>query len=327
METKELAVIVEKSGMERTKAQTVLDAFTEFFTQAAEWEEKTRGLVITNVSQKAEMALARSGRLQLREIRCAAEATRKKLKENILVEGRFIDAIYNLIEGVTKPIENDLLEKEKFVERQEEARIQKITEDRISQLEKYCPDCGTVYAVGTLTDEAFARLLEDSRVAFEAREEKARKEAEEMAARAAEEEIERARIAEENIRLKAEAAKAEAEAKAKEAEIRAERDKQEALIRQAQEETERVRKELSAKAEAEAKAAKEKAQEESRIARAKADADAKAAMAGDREKVLAYVVALEAIAIPAVKSPEAKRLIECIIKQVAAIKSEASIKL
>jgi hypothetical protein len=325
METKELAVIVEKSGLEKTKAQTVLDEFTAFFSQAAEWEEKTRGLVITDVSQKAEMALARTGRLQLKEI--AAELTRKRLKENILVEGRFIDAIYNLIEGVTKPIESELLEKEKFAERQEEARIQKITDDRIAQLEKFCPDCGTVYKVGTLTDEAFSRLLEDSRVAFEAREEKARKEADEIARREAEEAAERARIAEENIKLKAEAAKAEAEAKAKEAEAKAERDKQEALVRQAQEETERVRKELAAKAEAEAKAEREKAEEEARIDRRKAEAEAKAAMAGDREKVLSYVGMIESIAIPNVKSTEAKRLIDCIIKQVAAIKSEASIKL
>ncbi len=327
METKDLAVIVEQSGIEKTKAQTVLDQFTAFFGEAAEWEEKTRGLVITDVSQTKEMALARKGRLELREIRVNAEKTKKKLKENILVEGRFIDAIYNLIEGITKPIENALLEKEKFVERQEEARLEKIKADRIAMLEKYCPDCGTVYAVGMMSDDAFARLLEDSRVAFEAREAKAKAEAEEAARIQAEEAAERVRIAEENAKLRMEAeereksiaaekAIREAERKKEEEAAKVERDRQAALVRQAQEETERVKKELKDKADAEAKAAKDKA-----------DAEAKAAMAGDREKVLIYIGQIESIAIPNVKSPEAKRLIDCIIKQVASIKSEASIKL
>ena len=326
-ESKELAVIVEQSGLEKTKAQTVLDAFTGFFSQASEWEAKTRDLVITDASQTAEMALARSGRLQLKEIRVAAEKTKKKLKENILVEGRFIDAIYNLIEGVTKPIENDLLEKEKFVERKEEARIAAITADRVARITQY----GEIYAqsfdFALLSDEAFELALSNAKLAFEARAAAEAKAAEEAAKAEAEAAAERARIAEENIRLKVEAEKADAERKEREATIEAERAAAAEIVRKAMEAEDMARKALQDKLDAEAK---EKA-EESRRAEAeriaKAEAERKAAAAGDREKVLVFITALENVAVPEVKSTEAKGIIKAILSGISEAKADAVCKL
>ena len=322
-ESKELSVIVEQSGLEKTKAQTVLDAFTGFFSQASEWEAKTRDLVITDASQTAEMALARSGRLQLKEIRVAAEKTKKKLKENILVEGRFIDAIYNLIEGVTKPIENDLLEKEKFVERKEEARIAAITADRVARITQYGEIYAQAFDFALLSDEAFELALSNAKLAFEARAAAEAKAAEDAAKAEAEAAAERERIAAENIRLKAEAEKADAERKEREATIEAERAAAAEIVRKAMEAEDMARKALKDKLDAEAK---EKA-EESRRAEAeriaKAEAERKAAAAGDREKVLVFITALENVAVPEVKSPEAKGIIKAILSGISEAKADA----
>jgi hypothetical protein len=282
--SKEIAVIVAESGVDQTKAQTVLASFATFFEQASEWERKTKGLSITDVSQTKEMKLAREGRLQLKEVRVAAKKTHDKLKESALVEGRFIDSIYNLIEGVTKPLEITLLEKEQFVERQEAARVEALRSSRAEKLAVYQVDT-SFYDLGNMPETSFNQLLENSQIAAETRI-KAQRQAEEdrIAAEKAEQE-ERARVSAENARLKA-------DAEAREAEITAEREKAE--------------KERKAR---EAEDAKERARiEAERVA--KADAERRAAQAGDAEKVLAYVTVLESVNAPSVSSEQAKAIID-----------------
>lgn len=326
-ESRELVVLVENSGMEKTKAQTVLDAFTGFFKQASEWEAKTKGLVITDVSQVHEMEMAREGRLKLKEIRVAAEKTKKKLKENILVEGRFIDGIYNLIEGVTKPIENDLLEKEKFVERKEQARKDALRDARLETLAPYELDA-SFYNLAEMPDAAFAQLLENTRMAYEARKAAERKAEDERIAREQVEQEERARIAAENIRLKAEAdarekaiaeerkAREEAdriEREKREAEEKrvatiqeAERKRQEAAVATAREATERAQRELQAKIDAEEREKQAQRDREAAEAIAKEEAARKLAAAGDNEKLIAYADEIRTVKVPALSSAEAR---------------------
>lgn len=345
MESKQLAIIVEQSGVEKTQAQTVLDSFSNFFEQASEWETKTKGLVITNISQTKEMAMAREGRLQLKEIRVNAEKTKKRLKEDILIKGRFIDAIYNLIEGVTKPIEADLLEKEKFVERIEQARKDELRKVRQEELDKYQTTLH-VADLEHLTEDEFSVLLKNARIIFLAREEEERKAREEAEAQAAAEEARRQAMAEENARLKAEAeamekanlaerAKVEAERIAREQKEKAERDEQQARIRIAEEKASSARKLLQdkidadnkAKAEADAMAAKAKAEQ---IAREKAEqiakekAERELAKAGDRGRILVYIGQLEAIQLPSVKSAEAQAIIDSMVSAIASGKASGA---
>jgi hypothetical protein len=307
-----LAVIVKESGIEQTKAQYVLSQFQDFANQAAEWEQKTRELVITDASQTREMALAKSARMNLRDIRVAAEKTKKKLKEGILVEGRLIDAIYNFIEGITKPIEAELKEKEEFVERQEAARILKLKTDREEQLRPYGIDT-QFYNLGSMSEQAFCNLLDMTKTAHEAKlaaaqkleEERIareKKESEEKAEREKAEVEERARVASENARLKAEAEEraaadrkriaAEKKSREKqEAAAKAEREKAAAEIRRANEAAEKARRELA-----------EKHAEEERVRKAEEDRiDAerrRMAAAGDVERLKAYIEKLKQVEVP-----------------------------
>jgi colicin import membrane protein len=322
----QLSTIVEQSGVEKTKAQSVLEQFSEFFEKASEWEQKTKSLVITNASQKEEMKLARNARLRLRDIRVAADKKKKELKEGIIVEGRLIDGIYNIIVGITKPLEASLLEKEKWVERQEENRKEALRSERAEKLEPYDVD-STFYDLANMTNEAFEQLLENSRLAQEARIEAQRKAEEERIAREKAAAEERAMAAAEVAKLKAEAearekelaaerAKIEAERaeyekaarkdrEAREAAERAEREKQEAAIRKARQEAERAQYELRMKEEAEERAKREEAARIEAQRKAEEEERKRLEAAGDKEKLSAYFDQVLSLEVPTVKSGEA----------------------
>lgn len=112
----ELQVLVDESGLEPSKAQIMLDRFSEYFQLAAEWEQKAKTIVVTGASQITEMKMARVGRLMLKEKRVELEKTRKSLKEQALREGKAIDGIANALKAVIVPIEEYLEQQEHFVE-------------------------------------------------------------------------------------------------------------------------------------------------------------------------------------------------------------------
>lgn len=118
----QLQIIVSESGLEPTKAKYILEKFQDYFQIASEWEAKARALVVTNERQAAEMEMARTGRLFLREKRIAIENARKTLKEQSLREGKAIDGIANVLKALIVPIEEYLEKQEKFIEIQEEKK-------------------------------------------------------------------------------------------------------------------------------------------------------------------------------------------------------------
>jgi len=137
MENK-LSLIVKESGLEKTKAQILLDNFSRYFQLAADWEKKAKTIVVTDESQVAEMKMARTGRLFLRQKRIAIENTRKELKEQALREGKAIDGIANVLKALIVPIEEYLGKQEKFVEIKaaEEAERKRIEAERKAEEER-----------------------------------------------------------------------------------------------------------------------------------------------------------------------------------------------
>ena len=214
MENK-LEVIVRESGLESTKAQFILNQFQDYFAIAADWEMKAKAIIVTDESQKAEMQMARAGRLFLKEKRVAIEKARKELKEQALREGKAIDGIANVLKALIIPIEEHLERQEKFVEIRA-----KIAEDK------------------RLAEEA-ARI-EAERIAKEAAEkaeqERIRLENEKLKAEA----VERERI------MAAERAEAEAKQRAIEEKAAAERRIAEEEKRKSRMEIERLKREADA---------------------------------------------------------------------------------
>ena len=118
----QLQRIVQDSGLEKTKAQYILDNFQDYFKIASEWEIKAKTIVVSDEFHTAEMQMARSGRLFLRDKRIAIEKSRKALKEQSLRESKAIDGIANVLKALLIPIEEYLDKQEHFVEIRKKAK-------------------------------------------------------------------------------------------------------------------------------------------------------------------------------------------------------------
>lgn len=314
-EQNQLAQIVNESGLEKTKAQVLLDNFSNYFQIASEWENKSKILLVTDESQITEMKMAREGRLFLKEKRIAVENTRKQLKEQSLREGQTIDAIAKILKNLIEPIEEYLEKQEKFKEIKEANEKAYRKEKRVKILTDLQFDF-TYTDLLNMPEDQFCSLVlkleneRDARIEAEKKAERERVEREKAEAE------ERERIKIENERLKKEAEERERiaeierkknaeilEKQRKEAEEKAriEREKQakieaelKAKADAERKERERIEAELKAKKEAEEKAEKE------RIA-----SERKAANAPEKEKLIAFSNAINNLHRPEFKTHEA----------------------
>lgn len=329
----QLAVIVKESGLEQSKAQILLNNFSNYFDIAADWENKAKTLVVTSESQLAEMKMAREGRLFLKSKRVAIENTRKELKEQSLREGQTIDAIAKILKNLIEPIEEHLEKQEKFIEIRETQRKEERKAKRVQVLTALNFDF-TYTDLLNMPDEQYDALVLKLENERDARIEAERKAEEERIAKEKAEAEERERIRIENERLKKEAEEREriaAEERrkyeqeiARREEERRKAEEKERKEREAIEEKARLER-LSAEAErkrieAEANAKlEEERKERERIAaelKAKKDAEEKAeqerllsekkaAAAPDKQKLISLAKQFESVIMPELKTPEA----------------------
>lgn len=253
-EERSLQTIVNESGLEPTKAQVLLENFSNYFEIAAEWERKAKMLTVTDESQWAEMKMAREGRLFLRKKRLAVEKTRKKLKEQSLRESRAIDGIANVLKSLIVPIEEHLDAQEHFIDNKRKA------EEEARQLE----------AEKLLREKEEKERLEKEAEERRIREEneKLRQEAEEREAKAKKErEAQEKKLAKEMAEAEA---KLRAEREARERELAAERAAAEAREKELKAKAERERKAQQRKDEAKAKKAAQEYEKKLKAERLKA---------------------------------------------------------
>ncbi len=305
----------------------IREGFQSAFEQAEAWREKALAVKVTSLADKEAMKQAREMRLALKNIRVEADKKRKALKEDALVMGRAIDGVNNLLLAAIQPLERHLEEQEKFAERLAEQERQRRLAERTEALQSYLEAGQAVPALDAMTDDQFAKYLDDTKLLHAAKIEAAKKVEAERIAREQAEAAERERLRIENERLRAEAAEREAKAKAeREAAERAQREaaekarkEREAIEAKAKAEREAAERELARiKAESEAAAAKERearakleaelaAKRAAEEAKAKAEAAAakKAAAAPDKTKLRTIADSVRAIPFPAVTTPEA----------------------
>lgn len=301
VETTPVIQAIQSSQVELSTALQLQNAFNPIFERMQEWERVTRSIVVTDPTQLREMKQAREARLELRGLRTEADKKRKELKEDSLRYGKAVQGVYNVIEALIVPLEKYLEDQEKFAERIEKERQDKLREERTELLAPYvafAPPCGDL---GVIIDSEFERILNY------AKREKIRIEAEERR-KQEEEEAERVKQEEERKRLQAEAEdarKAQQEALeqariAREAQERAEREKQE-IQRKAQEEVKRIERERKQKEDDERKAKEaeeKKKQEEAR----------KIANAPDVEKLMLFALTVDELKLPEVSGNEPKKI-------------------
>lgn len=274
-ESQELALVgKDEAPLALMKRADIPNIFKTFEDQIAPLEKIANDLAITRADQVGEIAIARTTRLSLKKLRVAVENRRKELKEGILEEGRKIDGAANKLKELIEPLEEKLAAQEKIAERLEAERKAKLGADRAEALKPFGID-PTFYALADMPAESWEQLLENSRVAFEAKKaEAARLEQERIAAynarlkREAEEAAERERVKAENERLRAEAVERERMARVE----REAAEKEAARLKKLADDADAARKAQEAAAARELKEAEERAAAELRAQQEAAEA-------------------------------------------------------
>lgn len=304
---------VAKIGLNEQQAIALSSAFTEFEEQAKVWADKARELVVSDISQKAEMKQAREARLALRAIRIAVGKKHEELKEDAKKTGQFLDLIKRKLTGMIEPIESHLQLQEDFEKVHAEKLKKELFEKRFAELSQYVSNA-EMFSLGEIDEEVYQNILTGQKLAAEQRE-KARIEAEQRAkdeAEAKAKEDERIRLENEELKRK------QAE---KDAEHKAERERMEkaAADQRAKDEAARKKSEDKLKAERaerkrlEDEAAERAAKEESEK-REKAAAERKAKRAPDKDKLIRFADQLTATGLNGVTgtlvSDEANKILK-----------------
>lgn len=308
-----LSVVVKKIGLEPTQSKMLLDSFGDLFVRAHKLSALAKGIKVTDIGQVDEMQKARELRLQLKDVRVEANKAKVKLKEGYLRGGNAVQKIFNDIRDITKPEEERLLEQEKFAERIQAEKDNKIEAQRNAELAKYVEDVG-VYSLHPkqLSTESFNKILETQKQYFELRQEKEAREEKERLAKIEADKKEQERIRKENVKLKLEAEKRE---KAE----RALRAKEEAKLKKERQAREKLEAQLKAQQDAQEKKAREVREAEEARKLAEDRAKQKALLAPDKEKLLKLANNIALIKYPALQSKQAQDICENIMSELMAI--------
>lgn len=294
----ELVLVVENSGLEKTKGQKLLEMFTPYFNRMAQIELKINNLNKTDPKPE-DIKIAREIRLALKTNRVASEKVKDDVKASILIEARLIDNMNNIIKNTSKGLELQCEQIEKDAEIKEAARIESIRASRAELLSPYIDDT-SIFPLGTMTVDQFDQMLSGYKLAKQHKDEEAARLESERLEREAAEKLEQERMREENARLKAEAdekEKALADERAETARLaKIESDRQAAILKEEQDRaaTERAEAARLAKIEADKQAAILKEQQD-KAAEEKAELDAQLkAVAEEAERLQAELEAKRA---------------------------------
>lgn len=160
----ELAQVLQESTLAEEKKNVINGLLQPFFAKAEEWKAQVDAIVITDPSQTDKMALAKTGRLQLRNRRLEAEELVKAQRETIkarMADDVLEDKIWlrsgQMMEAVFKNLETKLKEKEKFAERWEAEQKELRRQERVSKLSVF----GAIEVPGLsdMTDDQFNTYL------------------------------------------------------------------------------------------------------------------------------------------------------------------------
>lgn len=319
-------------------AKPLQEIFQPFSTTLAKWEAKAASLIVTDISQKTEMAQARLARLELKEARVTMDKTRLGLVAGLKARTVKIDTTARLIREKMEGLEFKLLESEQFAERHVAKLKAELKLKRETELAPFM-DTPILGDLSDLSEVDYSTTLNNAKLARQAKMEAATKAEADRIVREEADRAERVRIAAENERLKAEAAEAARVAEEERRRIEAERT---AERKKAQEEAERAavlarkeRAEIEAKARAEAdKAAQEAAGLKAELAaKAKADADEKArievervaadkaakkaAAAPDKAKLIAFAESVRLLAAPRLTNASVEKKLQGEIENLA----------
>ena len=308
----EVSEVLRISGVNNETKLTINNTFNSFFENVQVWINRAKDIEVTDENQTAEMEHARNIRLKIREIRIEADKVRKLMKDESLRYNKAVQGVYNILEYMIKPVEDDLMKKEKFVEIKEQERKDALAEARVSEMLEYI-DLGYVpdgYDYGEMAEEDYKRLLTMGKKMKH----EAEKEVNEIEAKRLKEE-EAKRKEDERIRAENEHLKKEADEREKAEKVqRAKEAKERKVI---EDKARKEREDLEAKAQVE-REAKEKLEadnrkrEEAESQKAEREAETKrqAELSPDKDKLKAFAESLIVITKPTLQNKMAVLILD-----------------
>ena len=157
-----------ESGLPREVVLSIDSKFKEYEDIANEWNKKAYEIEVTDESQVELMQQAREGRLLLKAKRVEIEKTRKRLKEQSLLEGRFIDSLAKRLFAIIEPAEEHLELQEKYAEIKEQLRKSKLKAERLELLDPYLHFLDlSQFDLSTMSDVAFNTIFNGAKVSLE----------------------------------------------------------------------------------------------------------------------------------------------------------------
>lgn len=304
-------------AMDRADSLAIWNGYLQKFE---ELKASADAVLTADPANPTNSKLARVARLSLRAARIEIEKKRKELGDYHLRKTQSINSEANKLKALIEPYEEKLQAIEDYAERMESERLAKLAQERTSALSEFTTISPAInYAA--LTEEEFAAMLNDARLAHEARiaeakrieEERIAKEKADAEAREAqrlENERLRKEAAEKDAALKAEReaaekARIEAETKARkereaiEAKARVEREAAEAKAKAEREAMEKLEAKIAADLAA-------KKAEEERIRKEREKAEKKAKAAPDKQKLIAFAATVRALVVPEMSTEAGK---------------------
>jgi len=140
----ELVQVLQESPLADEKKNVVKDLLAPFFAKAEEWKSQVDLIEITDPSQTDKMALAKTGRLQLRQFRLTAEKLinekRKIVKARMaddVLEDKLLLRSGQMVVAVFDNLETKLEHKEKFAERWEAEQREVRRQERLAIIAEF----------------------------------------------------------------------------------------------------------------------------------------------------------------------------------------------
>jgi hypothetical protein len=206
-------------------------SFGELIQQADTLVMAAREIATMPESQDQEKK-ARECRLALVKVRTGADKVHKAMKADILVQGRAIDGAKNIIIAAVQPSEKELQEIENRAEIRAEQERQRLQSERVAALAPYS-DAYNAMPLGSMSESEFEAILDNAKLAHEARLAREKREEEERIAAEKAAEEERLRLEQERIEKERIAAEERAELERRLAAEKAERERVEAEAKKA----------------------------------------------------------------------------------------------
>ena len=166
----------EEYGIEAKKASELTGNLPQIKSERDILSQRYEDVVKMDIENPETAKIARELRLKIRDNRTKGiDVWHKTTKDFFLKGGQFVDAIKRVEIAVNQRMEENLESIEKYFENKEKERKAKLNEERLSILEPYSEFVPFGINFGEISEEEFTKILNGSKLQFEAKLEEERK--------------------------------------------------------------------------------------------------------------------------------------------------------